>query len=85
MDVFDFMLLGYRVDWPIKIIVTPAALQIYAEIFHHLIQVKLATSSLAGVWYHLKVLFCNEISSHRFDKLFLDEQNYLEKRIVHTL
>ncbi|URE48332.1 Spc97 / Spc98 family [Musa troglodytarum] len=33
LNIFDFMLLGYKVDWPIKIIVTPAALNIYAEIF----------------------------------------------------
>ncbi|URE42113.1 Spc97 / Spc98 family [Musa troglodytarum] len=55
LNIFDFMLLGYKVDWPIKIIVTPAALNIYAEIFRYLIQVRLATFSLVEVWYYIKV------------------------------
>ncbi|URE42112.1 Spc97 / Spc98 family [Musa troglodytarum] len=56
LNIFDFMLLGYKVDWPIKIIVTPAALNIYAEIFRYLIQVRLATFSLVEVWYYIKMI-----------------------------
>lgn len=52
---FKFLGLGYRVDWPISIVLTPGALEIYAEIFSFLIQVKLAVFSLAGVWCSLKV------------------------------
>ncbi|GAU29529.1 hypothetical protein TSUD_115510, partial [Trifolium subterraneum] len=51
---FDFLGLGYHVDWPLCIILTPAALKIYADIFSFLIQVKLALFSLTDVWCSLK-------------------------------
>ncbi|KAL3850233.1 hypothetical protein ACJIZ3_012115 [Penstemon smallii] len=51
---FDFLGLGYRVDWPVNIILTPAALKIYSEIFNFLIQVKLAVFSLSDAWCSLK-------------------------------
>lgn len=51
---FDFLGLGYRVDWPVSIILTPAALNIYAQIFNFLIKVKLAAFSLSNVWCLLK-------------------------------
>ncbi|KAK6164020.1 hypothetical protein DH2020_000884 [Rehmannia glutinosa] len=44
---FDFLGLGYRIDWPVSIILTPAAMEIYSEIFNFLIQVKLAVFSLS--------------------------------------
>ncbi|XP_062015511.1 uncharacterized protein LOC133732069 isoform X1 [Rosa rugosa] len=53
---FNFLGLGYRVDWPISIVLTPGALKIYAEIFSFLIQVKLALFSLTEVWCQLKDL-----------------------------
>lgn len=53
---FSFLGLGYRVDWPISIILTPGALKIYADIFSFLIQVKLAAFSLTDVWCSLKDL-----------------------------
>ncbi|KAF8396319.1 hypothetical protein HHK36_017934 [Tetracentron sinense] len=53
---FDFIALGYRVDWPVSIVLTPGALKIYAEIFSFLIQVKLAVFSLTDVWCSLKFL-----------------------------
>ncbi|PQQ18448.1 hypothetical protein Pyn_00215 [Prunus yedoensis var. nudiflora] len=52
---FNFLGLGYRVDWPISIILSPSALKMYAEIFSFLIQVKLAIFSLTDVWRQLKV------------------------------
>ncbi|XP_021720614.1 uncharacterized protein LOC110688206 isoform X2 [Chenopodium quinoa] len=52
---FDFIGLGYRVDWPVTIVLTSNALRIYAEIFTYLIQLKLAVLSLADVWCSLKV------------------------------
>lgn len=52
---FNFLGLGYRVDWPISIVLTPGALKMYAEIFSFLIQVKLALFSLTDVWRQLKV------------------------------
>ncbi|XP_051141817.1 uncharacterized protein LOC127258835 [Andrographis paniculata] len=56
---FDFLGLGYRIDWPVNIILTPGALDAYSEIFNFLIQVKLAAFSLSDAWsslkgYHLK-------------------------------
>ncbi|CAL2265662.1 unnamed protein product [Prunus armeniaca] len=53
---FNFLGLGYRVDWPISIILSPSALKMYAEIFSFLIQVKLAIFSLTDVWRQLKDL-----------------------------
>lgn len=52
---FDFIGLGYRIDWPVTIVLTPNALRIYAEIFTYLIQLKLAVLALADVWCSLKV------------------------------
>ncbi|XWS52751.1 hypothetical protein CRYUN_Cryun11dG0099100 [Craigia yunnanensis] len=51
---FDFLGLGYQVDWPVSIILTPGALKIYADIFNFLIQLKLAIFSLTDVWCSLK-------------------------------
>ncbi|XP_065865805.1 uncharacterized protein [Euphorbia lathyris] len=51
---FDFLGLGYRVDWPVSIVLTPSALKIYADIFSFLVQVKLAVFSLNDVWRSLK-------------------------------
>ncbi|KAF1874658.1 hypothetical protein Lal_00007272 [Lupinus albus] len=53
---FEFLGLGYRLDWPLSIVLTPAALKIYADIFSFLIQVKLAIFSLTDVWCSLKDL-----------------------------
>lgn len=55
IHAFDFIGLGYRVDWPVSIVLTPDALKIYAEIFSFLTQVKLAAFSLADIWRLLKV------------------------------
>lgn len=55
LDSFDFLGLGYRVDWPVSIVVTPRALEIYAQIFSFLIRVKLAVFSLTDIWSSLKV------------------------------
>ncbi|KAJ8766798.1 hypothetical protein K2173_008352 [Erythroxylum novogranatense] len=53
---FNFLGLGYRVDWPVSIVLTHDALRIYSEIFSFLIQVKLAVFSLTDVWSLLKDL-----------------------------
>ncbi|KAI3707444.1 hypothetical protein L6452_25973 [Arctium lappa] len=59
---FNVLGLGYRVDWPISIVLTPGALKIYAQIFSFLLQVKLALSSLTEVWCSFKefVHFTNQ-------------------------
>lgn len=51
---FDFLRLGYRVDWPISIILTCDALTAYADVFSFLVQVKLAAYVLTDVWCSLK-------------------------------
>ncbi|KAF8111207.1 hypothetical protein N665_0076s0195 [Sinapis alba] len=51
---FDFLGLGYRVDWPISIILTCDALKAYADVFSFLVQVKLAAYALTDVWCLLK-------------------------------
>ncbi|TYK01480.1 Gamma-tubulin complex component 6 [Cucumis melo var. makuwa] len=58
IDSFEFLGLGYQVEWPINIILTPAALKIYAEIFSFHVKVKLAGFSLTKVWSLLKVVIC---------------------------
>ncbi|KAL6338097.1 hypothetical protein AAG906_010665 [Vitis piasezkii] len=65
---FSFLGLGYRVDWPISIILTPGALKIYADIFSFLIQVKLAAFSLTDVWCSLKDLM-HLVSQNRHSSL----------------
>lgn len=57
LSVLDYILLGYKVDWPISIIITEDALKIYAEIFGYLIQVRLAVFSLTDTWRNIKVFF----------------------------
>ncbi|KAK4419711.1 Gamma-tubulin complex component 2 [Sesamum alatum] len=59
---FDFLGLGYRIDWPVSIILTPDALKIYSDIFNFLIQVKLAVFSLSDVWCSLK---CYRLEQHK--------------------
>ncbi|XP_071692589.1 uncharacterized protein [Rutidosis leptorrhynchoides] len=51
---FNALGLGYRVDWPVSIVLTPGALKIYTQIFSFLLQVKLALSSLTEVWCSFK-------------------------------
>ncbi|KAL0713787.1 hypothetical protein Bca4012_020765 [Brassica carinata] len=51
---FDFLGLGYRVDWPINMILTCDALKAYADVFSFLVHVKLAAYALTDVWYSLK-------------------------------
>ncbi|KAL5216817.1 hypothetical protein ABZP36_008218 [Zizania latifolia] len=56
LDVLDDILLGYKVDWPVNIVITEEALKIYAEIFCYLVQVRFAVFSLTEVWRFLKEL-----------------------------
>ncbi|KAJ6796586.1 Uncharacterized protein M6B38_219255 [Iris pallida] len=56
LHAFHSVMLGYRVDWPVNIVITQDALKIYGEIFSYLIQVRLAVFSLTDVWHCLKAL-----------------------------
>ncbi|KAB1206336.1 Gamma-tubulin complex component 6 [Morella rubra] len=67
VHAFNFLGLGYRVDWPLSIVLTAGALQIYAEIFSFLIQVKLAVFSLTDLWCSLKDLVQCVNRNHTFE------------------
>uniref|UniRef100_A0A0D3FZ16 Gamma-tubulin complex component n=1 Tax=Oryza barthii TaxID=65489 RepID=A0A0D3FZ16_9ORYZ len=54
LDVLDDILLGYKVDWPVNIVITEEALKTYAEIFRYL--VRHAVFSLTEVWRFLKFI-----------------------------
>lgn len=56
LDMLDDILLGYRVDWPVNIVITEEVLGKYAEIFCYLVQVRFAVFSLTEVWRFLKEL-----------------------------
>ncbi|XP_043722483.1 uncharacterized protein LOC122669702 isoform X2 [Telopea speciosissima] len=72
---FDFIGLGYRVDWPVNIVLTPDALKIYAQIFSFLIQVKLALFSLSDVWCSLKNLV-HSVSENRRPGVGVQNSSY---------
>ena len=55
--MLDDILLGYKAEWPMNIVITVDALKIYAEIFCYLLQVRFAVFSLTEVWRFLKVPF----------------------------
>ncbi|PKI40307.1 hypothetical protein CRG98_039332 [Punica granatum] len=76
---FDFLHLGYRVNWPVSIILTPSALKIYAEIFNFLMKVKLAIFSLTDSWCLLKDLM------HQTDRNCNSHLQELEASHVKTL
>ncbi|XP_010541666.1 PREDICTED: gamma-tubulin complex component 6 isoform X2 [Tarenaya hassleriana] len=51
---FDFLGLGYRMDWPVSIVLTCDALKAYADVFSFLVQVKLAAYALTDIWCSVK-------------------------------
>jgi gamma-tubulin complex component 6 len=55
--MLDDILLGYKAEWPVNIVITEDTLKIYAEIFCYLLQVRFAVFSLTEVWRFLKVSF----------------------------
>ncbi|KAJ3698811.1 hypothetical protein LUZ61_002516 [Rhynchospora tenuis] len=56
LHIFDSILLGFRVDWPVSIVITQEALKIYAEIFGYLSQIRFSLFSLTHTWRCLKDL-----------------------------
>ncbi|KAL5675230.1 hypothetical protein ACJX0J_011361, partial [Zea mays] len=71
LDLLDDILLGYKAEWPMNIVITVDALKIYAEIFCYLLQVRFAVFSLTEVWRFLKELtqFIGRSSHSRSDVL----------------
>ncbi|XP_012703373.1 uncharacterized protein LOC101766023 isoform X2 [Setaria italica] len=55
LDLLDDILLGYKAEWPVNIVIREDTLKIYAEIFCYLLQVRFAVFSLTEVWRFLKV------------------------------
>ncbi|XP_059063441.1 uncharacterized protein LOC131067952 isoform X4 [Cryptomeria japonica] len=54
INAFDFIGLGFKVDWPLNIILKPDALNMYSSIFSFLIQIKLTVFSLNDIWNCLR-------------------------------
>lgn len=54
INAFDFIGLGFKVDWPLNIILKPDALDMYSSIFSFLIQIKLTMFSLSDIWNCLR-------------------------------
>ncbi|XP_020579862.1 uncharacterized protein LOC110024312 isoform X2 [Phalaenopsis equestris] len=71
IQAFDFVVLGYRVGWPVNIVLTQDALQIYADVFSYLIQIRLAVWSLIDVWHFLKdvLYFLNHDKQNTFREM----------------
>jgi len=71
LDLLDDILLGYKAEWPVNIVITDDTLKIYAEIFCYLLQVRFAVFSLTEVWRFLKELtqFISRSSNSRPDVL----------------
>jgi gamma-tubulin complex component 6 len=56
LGAFDCFKLGYKVDWPIGLILTPTALSLYSEVFTFLIRTKLTVYGLEDTWQYLQVI-----------------------------
>ena len=55
VSAFDFIKLGYNVEWPVNLIITPESFTIYNSIFSFLIRAKLAVHALQDIWQLMKV------------------------------
>jgi gamma-tubulin complex component 6 len=55
LGAFDCFKLGYKVDWPIGLILTPTALSLYSEVFTFLMRTKLTVYGLEDTWQYLQV------------------------------
>ncbi|GAQ84287.1 hypothetical gamma-tubulin complex [Klebsormidium nitens] len=56
VDAFDFIQLDYRVEWPLTLVLTSAAMAQYQAVFRFLLRAKHATFSLRDVWRDLQIL-----------------------------
>jgi len=56
LGAFDCFKLGYKVDWPIGLILTPTALSLYSEVFTFLMRTKLTVYGLEDTWQYLQVI-----------------------------
>ncbi|XP_078430855.1 spc97 / Spc98 family of spindle pole body (SBP) component [Wolffia australiana] len=66
IGTFNLIGLGYRVDWPISIIVTNDALEVYSKIFSFLLEVRLSGFSLSSMWRSLKSVDGSNTSGRYF-------------------
>ena len=48
------LLLAYRVDWPINIIISDSCLHKYLKIFHFLLALRRLANVLTGLYFHMK-------------------------------
>lgn len=56
IEAFDFIKVGYKVEWPLCLIITPSAVSRYSSIFTFLLRMKFTISALADVWRNLQVI-----------------------------
>lgn len=53
-NLFSYLRLGYRVEWPANIVLTEEAVESYGEIFRFLLQLRKAVWGLEQVYLNLK-------------------------------
>ncbi|KAI5066435.1 hypothetical protein GOP47_0019059 [Adiantum capillus-veneris] len=56
LSAFDFITLGYRLEWPVSLIITAESLKLYNSTFSFLIRTKLAAHAVSDIWRFLKDL-----------------------------
>ncbi|XP_047332272.1 uncharacterized protein LOC124935884 [Impatiens glandulifera] len=85
VDSFDFIGLGYMVDWPVNMVLTPEALEMYTHIFNFLMGVKLAAFSLADIWCLLKDHHSGQHEPHIGEFNMLTKMRHQVDHFVSTL
>lgn len=75
-------MLGFRVDWPVTIVITQEALKIYADIFGYLSQIRFSLYSLTQTWRSLKVRF---FSSNFFNMVFFENKIKRKRPLLRPL
>lgn len=83
VHAFDYIALGYRVDWPVSIVLTPDALKTYAEIFSFLTQIRLAVFSLTDIWLLLKGLMSQDSAPSLQEKTKFNALMKMRQQVNH--
>ncbi|KAH7427712.1 hypothetical protein KP509_10G056400, partial [Ceratopteris richardii] len=56
VSAFDFISFGYRLRWPLSLIITSESLRLYNSTFNFLVRTKLAGHAVNDIWKYLKNL-----------------------------
>ncbi|MCO5602267.1 hypothetical protein L7F22_056396 [Adiantum nelumboides] len=65
---FDFITLGYRLEWPVSLIITSKSLKVYNSTFGFLIHAKLAAHAVNDIWRFLKAVLLTISLDSRFHR-----------------